>query len=71
MVQNHIGNLIVSMDLEKYGGWSVVRNIMSKELQQITGAIKNDVYEYFTDETMPYKCFLRMRMQETNVSSGS
>ncbi|KAL5360778.1 IucC family-domain-containing protein [Aspergillus floccosus] len=48
----------------KYGGWSIVRNCMSKVLQQITGAIENDVYEYFTHETMPYKCFLRMRTQE-------
>ncbi|KAL2862583.1 ferric iron reductase FhuF-like transporter-domain-containing protein [Aspergillus lucknowensis] len=66
LFQNHLGSLIVALGLEEDGGWEIVRNEVKAILQPADGsgsASARDLYEFLTAETMPFKCFLRMRME--------
>ncbi|KAL2833523.1 ferric iron reductase FhuF-like transporter-domain-containing protein [Aspergillus pseudoustus] len=66
LFQNHIGYLIVALDLEDDGGWEIVRDelretLLPEDRPRALHAVK--LYDFLTAETMPFKCFLRMRME--------
>ncbi|GMF66906.1 unnamed protein product [Aspergillus oryzae] len=63
LLQNHVGFLLVALGLESHGGWAITLETLSTVLgggQDSPGA---KLLEYFTKDTMPFKCFLRMRME--------
>lgn len=62
LLQNHVGLLLNALGLEREGGWSIVRETLERVLKE-EGEGGNGVLEYFTQDTMPFKCFLRMRME--------
>ncbi|KAL2811266.1 hypothetical protein BJX63DRAFT_444294 [Aspergillus granulosus] len=63
LFQNHIGHLIVALGLEEDGGWGIVRNEINAVLLSSDAPHAMHLYEFLTAETMPFKCFLRMRME--------
>jgi siderophore synthetase component len=66
LFQNHIGHLIVALDLEEDGEWEVVRDVVRGVLMpggQACGVHAEGLYGFLMAETMPFKCFLRMRME--------
>ncbi|KAL4955992.1 ferric iron reductase FhuF-like transporter-domain-containing protein [Aspergillus filifer] len=77
LFQNHLGQLIVALGLDGRGGggWGIVREevqgiLCSAEHSDGKGLIYPDYEErarqlcgFLLGETMPFKCFLRMRME--------
>ena len=62
LLQNHVGLLLNALGLEREGGWRIVRETLERVLKG-EGEGGNGVLEYFMQDTMPFKCFLRMRME--------
>jgi siderophore synthetase component len=63
MLQNHVGFLLSSLGLENDGGWSIVREELWAVLQPDRSSLGQRLYDFFLADTMPFKCFLRMRME--------
>jgi siderophore synthetase component len=68
LFQNHIGHLVVALGLEEDGGWEVVRDEVRRVLfpngrGKGCGLHAEGLYGFLMEETMPFKCFLRMRME--------
>ncbi|KAJ5117453.1 hypothetical protein N7448_011085 [Penicillium atrosanguineum] len=63
LLQNHVGLLIEALGLENYGGWGITLETLSTGLKPGQGSPGHSLFEYFTKDTMPFKCFLRMRME--------
>ena len=51
------------MGLERDGGWGIVREVLGGVLEGEKEGMGREVGEYFMQDTMPFKCFLRMRME--------
>lgn len=63
LIQNHLGMLIVSLHLDEMGGWAIVRDELKKVIRPDESEVAKELYQYFFDETMFFKCFLRMKME--------
>jgi siderophore synthetase component len=63
LLQNHVGTLLSSLGLESHGGWVIVREELSLILKPAEDTPRGSLYNYFVKDTMPFKCFLRMRME--------
>ncbi|OQE80157.1 hypothetical protein PENNAL_c0047G00432 [Penicillium nalgiovense] len=63
LLQNHVGLLLGALGLENHGGWAITLEILSTVLASEKGSPGETLFEYFTKDTMPFKCFLRMRME--------
>ncbi|KAJ5800903.1 uncharacterized protein N7518_002971 [Penicillium psychrosexuale] len=63
LLQNHVGLLLESLGLENHGGWTITHEVLSTVLGSDKGSPGYTLFEYFTKDTMPLKCFLRMRME--------
>ncbi|KAE8386171.1 IucC family-domain-containing protein [Aspergillus alliaceus] len=63
MLQNHVGSLMAALGLECKGGWAVVREELLAVLRPDDSATGQSLYQFFLGDTMPFKCFLRMRME--------
>ncbi|EYE97444.1 uncharacterized protein EURHEDRAFT_513335 [Aspergillus ruber CBS 135680] len=65
LVQNHVGLIVSALRLERDGGWGIVREVLGGVLEGETSGkgMGREVGEYFLQDTMPFKCFLRMRME--------
>ncbi|PKX96932.1 uncharacterized protein P174DRAFT_360446, partial [Aspergillus novofumigatus IBT 16806] len=63
MLQSHVGFLLGSLGLENEGGWSIVREELSAVLRPAQAPWCQSLYGFFLVDTMPFKCFLRMRME--------
>jgi siderophore synthetase component len=63
LIQNHLGLLIVSLQLTDKGGWAVVREELKKILSSEEGDEVKELYNYLFGEVMFFKCFLRMKME--------
>ena len=62
LVQSHAGMLVNALGLERRGGWGIAREVVGDVLEQQGEGMGREVTEYFMQDTMPFKCFLRMRM---------
>ncbi|KAJ5652282.1 hypothetical protein N7507_009708 [Penicillium longicatenatum] len=60
LLQNHVGYLLDALNLQTQGGWAIVHDVLEKTLAELPS---NGLYEFCVKETMPFKCFLRMRME--------
>lgn len=72
LFQNHLGLLIVNLQLFDKGGWAIVREELIKVLQLENCEDARDLHDYFFQDTMFFKCFLRMKMEGKyrNVSAN-
>lgn len=67
MIQNHVGDFVVSLGLENYGGWATIRSILSLTIEKEFGGAAKGMHDYLVSQTMPFKCFLRMRIEGKDV----
>lgn len=68
LIQNNIGYMLYALDLEKTDkAWAIVRSVLYNLLSG-GDRMTQDMYRYFVQDTMPFECFLNMRM---NVLFGS
>ncbi|KAF7157771.1 hypothetical protein CNMCM6106_003754 [Aspergillus hiratsukae] len=63
MLHNHVGFLLSPLGLENDGGWSIVREELSAVLRPDQSSLGQRLYDFFLVDTMPFKCFLRMRIE--------
>lgn len=63
LFQNHVGLLLTALGLDNAGGWPITLQVLSKVLNPDVNTDAKALFEYFTRDTMPFKCFLRMRME--------
>ncbi|KAE8422529.1 IucC family-domain-containing protein [Aspergillus pseudocaelatus] len=63
LLQNHVGLLLEALGLENHGGWAITLEALSTVLGHGQGSLGAELLQYFTKDTMPFKCFLRMRME--------
>lgn len=63
LLQNHVGLLLGALGLESHGGWGIALETLSAVLGPDKCSSGKRLFEYFTKDTMPFKCFLRMRME--------
>ncbi|KAH7013789.1 ferric iron reductase FhuF-like transporter-domain-containing protein [Ilyonectria destructans] len=66
LFQNHLGHLIVALGLEEQGGWEIVRNeikVILHPTDQLGSPHAAQLSEFLLAKTMPFKCFLSMRME--------
>ncbi|EYE96808.1 uncharacterized protein EURHEDRAFT_514051 [Aspergillus ruber CBS 135680] len=63
LVQNHVGLIVSALGLERNGGWGIVREVLGGVLEQQEEGMGRELAEYFMQNTMSFKCFLRMRME--------
>ncbi|KAL3472534.1 ferric iron reductase FhuF-like transporter-domain-containing protein [Aspergillus californicus] len=66
LFQNHLGHLIVALGLEDQGGWEIVRNEVKAILLpngRPCSPHAAQLCDFLLAETMPFKCFLRMRIE--------
>ncbi|OGM47726.1 hypothetical protein ABOM_004343 [Aspergillus bombycis] len=63
LLQNHVGLLLEALGLENHGGWAITLETLSTILGAGQDSPGAKLHEFFTKDTMPFKCFLRMRME--------
>ncbi|KAI1850686.1 hypothetical protein JX266_003968 [Neoarthrinium moseri] len=63
LLQNHVGLLLTALGLERATGWGITLETLEQVLDPDGDIHGKYLYEYFTQDTMPFKCFLRMRME--------
>lgn len=61
--QSHLNQLIQALRLRKNIAWAIVRQELLKELDPDRNAQAKQLYEFLTQAMVPYKAFLRMKMQ--------
>ncbi|KAE8357410.1 hypothetical protein BDV27DRAFT_164547 [Aspergillus caelatus] len=70
ILHNNIGFMLDALDLERsHNGWAIVRSELSSILVSGDNPIGKEVYRYFCRETMPFKSFIRMRINACFNSS--
>lgn len=62
--QNHLGNLIYALGLDSHDGWTIVRDEISAVLKPDTNPQAKELQDFILQDTMPFKCFLKMRINE-------
>lgn len=63
LLQNNIGFMLDALDLERsHNGWAIVRSALSSILLSGDNPMGKEVYRYFCREMMPFKSFIRMRI---------
>jgi siderophore synthetase component len=63
LFQNHLGQLIIALGLEERGGWAVVREELENVVRPGESQEAADLWAYFVQDKMVFKCFLRMKME--------
>ena len=61
--QSHLNQLIQALRLRKNRAWAIVRQELLKELDPDRNAQAKPLYDFLMQVMVPYKCFLRMKMQ--------
>lgn len=70
VIQCHIGNMLQALDLERCGGWGMVREELVKAVSCIdSNKGRNKLLDYMTKDYMDVKCFLEMRIKDTRSVS--
>ncbi|PLB44790.1 hypothetical protein P170DRAFT_366652 [Aspergillus steynii IBT 23096] len=63
LIQNNIGFMLYAFGLENNPeGWAAVHSILSDTLESGNDLIGKEIFQHFCKETMPFKCFINMRM---------
>lgn len=61
--QSHLNQFVQALHLPRRRAWAIVR----QELIRVLNPEQNDkakpLYDFLTQDMVPYKCFLRMKMQ--------
>lgn len=60
LFQNHLNQLIQTLGLQKSSAWAIVRQLL-KEI--LVDEKAKTLLDYLTQGMVPYKCFMRMKMQ--------
>ncbi|RGP70044.1 aerobactin siderophore [Fusarium sporotrichioides] len=68
LIQNHIGYLLDSLGIE-VDGWQVVSFELERALQGDMKSVEQNIYRHFVKETMPFKSFIKMRMNASFKAS--
>ncbi|KAJ5757131.1 uncharacterized protein N7511_007313 [Penicillium nucicola] len=63
LLQNHVGFLLSALGLEQQGGWTIVREELANVLNPNENIRGRKLYDFFVADTMPFKCFLMVRME--------
>jgi len=63
LIQMHFGQLLTTLQLESQGGWAIVREQLSRILLSGNYATGKDLYQFFMQDSMSFKCFIKMRME--------
>jgi siderophore synthetase component len=61
--QSHLGTLLYALHLEHEGGWAMVREEMTEILSHDGGETGRKLLEFFLRPNMPFKCFIRMKLE--------
>ncbi|KAL8775645.1 MAG: hypothetical protein Q9209_000141 [Squamulea sp. 1 TL-2023] len=69
--QSHLNQLIQVLRLRKERAWAIVRQELEKELNPGENKRAKPLYDFPMQDMVPYKCFLRMKMQGLYRDVGS
>ncbi|KAL8783529.1 MAG: hypothetical protein Q9213_004575 [Squamulea squamosa] len=69
--QSHLNQLIQALRLRKERAWAIVRQELDKELNPGGNERAKPLYDFLMQDMVPYKCFLRMKMQGLYRDVGS
>ncbi|KPM41505.1 hypothetical protein AK830_g5103 [Neonectria ditissima] len=70
LIQNHIRYLMCSLGLEdEHDGWRIVHSELERALDGDDESVQQRICRYFVKETMPFKSFMRMRMDASLKNS--
>ncbi len=58
--QSHLNQLIQALGLQKSNAWAIVRQLLKEVLVDEKA---KPLVDYLTQDMVPYKCFMRMKMQ--------
>lgn len=58
----HLHQLLRALRLQHDGGWEIVREELSKFISHEGSKLAREMEAYFLRKTIPYKCFMRMRI---------
>lgn len=61
--QSHLNQLIQALHLRKRRAWGIVREEVAKELDPERNEPARGLYEFLMQDTVPLKCFLKMKME--------
>ncbi|KAL8821977.1 MAG: hypothetical protein Q9223_000057 [Gallowayella weberi] len=61
--QSHLNQFVQALGLRKERAWAIVRQELDKELKPQENERAKPLYDFLMQEMVPYKCFLRMKMQ--------
>jgi len=61
--QSHLNQLLHGLRLQKHGAWAIVREELDKVLKPDASDEARAFYDFIMREKVPYKCFMRMKMQ--------
>ncbi|KAL8803044.1 MAG: hypothetical protein Q9182_003414 [Xanthomendoza sp. 2 TL-2023] len=61
--QSHLNQFIQALGSRKERAWAIVRQELDKELNPRETERAKPLYDFLMQESVPYKCFLRMKMQ--------
>lgn len=61
--QSHLNQIVHGLALRRHGGWAIVREELFKVLKPDSSNEARAFYVFLTREKVPYKCFMRMKMQ--------
>ncbi|KAM4067307.1 IucA / IucC family protein [Hirsutella rhossiliensis] len=62
VVRSHAAALMSSLGLERHGGWAIVQEELGDMLNMSKPGRR--LHDFFLGDTMPFMCFLRLRMEE-------
>ncbi|KAJ4141782.1 hypothetical protein NW768_000999 [Fusarium equiseti] len=64
LIQNHIGYLVYSLGLEReYDGWQLLFSELAHAFKGDDDSTNQKIFRYLAKKTMPFKAFMRMRME--------
>lgn len=63
LIQTHLGQLVTALQLESQGGWAIVREQLCQILRSDDLSNGRDLCDFFMQDTMPFKCFIKMKLE--------
>lgn len=63
LFNNNINHLIQSLGLHRNGGWAIVREELSKVINDSPVGPRKELLEYLSKDQVHLKCFLKMKLE--------